>query len=400
MSEERRNKENHINFLRLKKSSKTVKKSNERNGISSENSIRGKSKGHKNPSANIQEQIIITNEKENQHPAADSNKKDYDRDQMPTIIITSESDDRYQEPPTVIDSTKHKTTEDVSDSGIHISNDHQPHEPVTHPKPQEEKEEEKQCSETSPVKGDSPDIDTQTSRKYRTYYNSNFPNLQQQYINKEQCYTLNGETEDGRQTPADNHYDESGPNYIYNNEKEWENRYFESKRNANDHTATALRNGVQEVPYQNPNQQSIHRQRLNNPNNNVDEKYEISRKKNNIVIQGLEEQGIENDTIHVINLNKAIGNDDFGRYNILRIGRIGEERGGKNRPLKVELDSYVTKLDVMRNANKLQFSDQYWNISIQHDLTRKQTIIFSIFLFILITPIISDYAVSLWYKSL
>ena len=108
---------------------------------------------------------------------------------------------------------------------------------------------------------------------------------------------------------------------------------FESKRNANDHTATPLRNGVQKVPYQNPNQQSINKQRLNNPNNNVDEKYEISRKKNNIVIQGLEEQGIENDTIHVINLNKAIGNDDFGRYNILRIGRIGEEIGGKNRPL-------------------------------------------------------------------
>ena len=250
--------------------------------------------------------------------------------------------------------------------------------------------------------------DAEKWRQFRTFYNSNLSKPHENRSNKDQCYTLNSETEDSRQTFADTHYEnEYGTNYIVNNEREEDNRtygkryipkphenysnkdqhytktsqnfiftneregnnrYSESRYKVNEHAARR--------PFQYPERQQPNRERLNNPNNNDDERYEISRKKNNIVIQGIEEQGYENDVSYVINLNKAIGNEHFDQHNILKIGRIGDERGGINRPLKVELDSYVTKLNVMRNATKLQFSGQFRQISIQHDLTRKQTIIY------------------------
>lgn len=110
--------------------------------------------------------------------------------------------------------------------------------------------------------------------------------------------------------------------------------------------------------------------------NHGNEKYEISLKKNNVVIHSLEEYDAQNDINQVINLNKAIGNEDFSNNNILRIYRIGRKYGDKSRPLKVELDSHVTKLNIMRNACQLKHSGHYGHISIQHDLTKIQTIEF------------------------
>ena len=74
----------------------------------------------------------------------------------------------------------------------------------------------------------------------------------------------------------------------------------------------------------------------------------------------------------VINLNKVLGNHHFTKHNILKMGRIGENHGNNPRPLKVELDSQITKYNIIRNACQLQFSQQYNMLSIQHDLTRKQ----------------------------
>ena len=58
---------------------------------------------------------------------------------------------------------------------------------------------------------------------------------------------------------------------------------------------------------------------------------------------------------------------------MIRIGRIGESSERKSRPLKVELDSRVTKINMMRNAKHLQSSQSYYNVSIQHDLTKRQS---------------------------
>ena len=97
---------------------------------------------------------------------------------------------------------------------------------------------------------------------------------------------------------------------------------------------------------------------------------------NNVIIQSLIECGEEADIQEVININKAIGNVHFTKYNIMKLGRIGDKVGDHPRPLKVELDSHTSKLNMMRNANQLQFSPHYYNLSIQHDLTRKQNEIF------------------------
>ena len=51
--------------------------------------------------------------------------------------------------------------------------------------------------------------------------------------------------------------------------------------------------------------------------------------------------------------------------------RIGSAEN-KPRPLKIILDSQVTKIQVMRNAKNLQYFREYDQISIQHDFTAKQ----------------------------
>ena len=104
----------------------------------------------------------------------------------------------------------------------------------------------------------------------------------------------------------------------------------------------------------------------------TDDSMKYHSKKNNIVIHGLEEINELNDTAEVININNIIGNSNFHKHKIIRLGRIGVRNSEKPRPLKVELDSIVTKANIMRNANSLQNSSHYSNISIQHDLTKNQ----------------------------
>ena len=103
------------------------------------------------------------------------------------------------------------------------------------------------------------------------------------------------------------------------------------------------------------------------------ERENIQNKKNNIIIRGLQESNIENDIKEVIKINRAIGNEDFNRNNISSIARLGDSNG-RDRPLKVELDSFVTKLKIMRNAKYLSEEPDYYDISIQHDLTKFQMI--------------------------
>ena len=97
----------------------------------------------------------------------------------------------------------------------------------------------------------------------------------------------------------------------------------------------------------------------------------IEMKKKNIIIRGIEEQSPENDIQIVVELNRAMGNNDFNQSNIVRAERIGEnyERG---RPLKIELDSYTTKIQIMRNVHYLQETRKFRNVKIQHDLTKAQ----------------------------
>ena len=90
------------------------------------------------------------------------------------------------------------------------------------------------------------------------------------------------------------------------------------------------------------------------------------------MIHGLKEYSEKEDLDEIININKAIGNTEFTKYNIIRFGRIGNSYGDKARPLKVEFDSHISKLNVLRNANCLPYNQKYKNLSIQHDLTKKQ----------------------------
>ena len=104
---------------------------------------------------------------------------------------------------------------------------------------------------------------------------------------------------------------------------------------------------------------------------NENEYENIRRRKNNIIIKGLQERSIESDISKLIQINRDIGNETFNKHNIIQISRIGEKQNGP-RPLKVVLDSYHTKIQIMRNAKRLQYHEEYHSISIQHDLTINQ----------------------------
>ena len=104
----------------------------------------------------------------------------------------------------------------------------------------------------------------------------------------------------------------------------------------------------------------------------ADERKEISAKRSNIIIYGLEETSPQEEIREIVNLNKALGNHEFTKYNIKKLGRIGDKHRDQVRPLKIELDNHITKLNILRNTKLLPHIQQYKHLSIQHDLTKRQ----------------------------
>ena len=124
-----------------------------------------------------------------------------------------------------------------------------------------------------------------------------------------------------------------------------------------------------EMTYQSRKYESMYTSEGNERSNERDE---IIKKMNNVIIHGLEEISTQNDIDEAVAINRAIGNHSFSQYNIIKIGRIGVISENKSRPLKIELDSRVSKINMMRNAKHLVSLQHYANISIQHDLTKRQ----------------------------
>ena len=106
---------------------------------------------------------------------------------------------------------------------------------------------------------------------------------------------------------------------------------------------------------------------------------EDEERKRCIIIHHLEEsedddvgERIQHDTDETIDICKYLGNDEFGEHNIDKLFRLGTRERGKTRPLKVCLDTMITKYKVIRNTSKFKDSEEYKAISIQHDLTKEQ----------------------------
>ena len=101
---------------------------------------------------------------------------------------------------------------------------------------------------------------------------------------------------------------------------------------------------------------------------------EIKRKKKNIIIHGLPETSSNKDTLdEFVYINRRIlGNRYFEKYDVHHIGRIGEPQIDKPRPVKIELNDTICKIDIMRNAHHLKDHHTYNRLSIMHDLTPYQ----------------------------
>ena len=110
-----------------------------------------------------------------------------------------------------------------------------------------------------------------------------------------------------------------------------------------------------------------------------DEILEEERRKNNLVVYGVNEvkendkdKRTKHDKEEIIRISNFLGLDDFSEYNILRILRMGTYIEGTARPILVELDSAVTKYKIMRNTFKLKDVKEFEGWSLQHDMTKDQ----------------------------
>ena len=72
-------------------------------------------------------------------------------------------------------------------------------------------------------------------------------------------------------------------------------------------------------------------------------------------------------------VNPEVSLEDLKACNVTRIGyRKTSEDNPKPRPVKVELDSVESKMNLIRNARKLKDEEKYKNIGISFDKTKRE----------------------------
>ena len=102
------------------------------------------------------------------------------------------------------------------------------------------------------------------------------------------------------------------------------------------------------------------------------ERDQIEKKKKNIIILGMPE--MDSNRTALKEFQKMYGfltNHKLEKWDVRKIGRIGDPAEGKDRPLKIELKRMTDKLDFMRNLRYLK-DYRIENLVIQHDLTSLQ----------------------------
>ena len=102
------------------------------------------------------------------------------------------------------------------------------------------------------------------------------------------------------------------------------------------------------------------------------EKEQIERKKKNIIIQGMPEMDSNRTARKEFQKMYGFATDrKLEKWDLRKIGRIGDPTEGINRPLKIEFYSMTQKIDFMRNLHHLK-NYRIENLVIQHDLTSMQ----------------------------
>lgn len=100
------------------------------------------------------------------------------------------------------------------------------------------------------------------------------------------------------------------------------------------------------------------------------EELEIERRRLNLVIMKVPEEGKDEDIVKEI-VTHLIG--ESGSSAIVEVERIGRLSGdGKARPLRVKLNQQNIRRDILHAAPKLKDNDTYKKIFVTPDLTRKQ----------------------------
>lgn len=121
-------------------------------------------------------------------------------------------------------------------------------------------------------------------------------------------------------------------------------------------------------------------------NENLDEKMEIERRKSNIIIHGIKEEGIVRlDDIAreldegIVSREQSLVEEilkeglklDATRH-IEEVKRIGRFKEGVVRPMRVVLKSPEARTEILRRAKNLKEHDEYKKVYIAPDLTRNQ----------------------------
>ena len=117
----------------------------------------------------------------------------------------------------------------------------------------------------------------------------------------------------------------------------------------------------------------------------VAETLEIEKRKHNIVFHGIKETVIPLEDVRnelgkspdqelVEEILKSGLRLDASRH-IEQVERIGRFQEGKTRPLRVKVKTLEAKNEVLRRARDLKGTDEFKNVFIAPDLTRKQQLV-------------------------
>jgi len=100
--------------------------------------------------------------------------------------------------------------------------------------------------------------------------------------------------------------------------------------------------------------------------NTIREENDRNRRKNNIIVMGIQESNNSDSTITDLLRLIAPNHTDASHE------RVGKPDSSKNRPVRIMLPNSIIKRDALKNCFKLHNNDTFKGISVRPDLTKKQ----------------------------
>jgi hypothetical protein len=112
-----------------------------------------------------------------------------------------------------------------------------------------------------------------------------------------------------------------------------------------------------------------------NISKDVKEIMEIEHKKNNLIIHGVREDPSCKDDDFVKDILVDCFHLNLANHVIMDLQRFGKKITGKDRPIRIRMENYDSKIEILRKAKNLKNEAKFKNVYITPDLTKKQLLL-------------------------